>query len=68
MKLFAVIIWINDNPIKGNVLNLNNIVEPRKELSKYEEGDLVSAKLSGFGIPKGIIGKIGGKSYFSFIF
>lgn len=69
MKLFALFVWINDNPITGTVLSLSNIVEPRKELTDYKVGDLVSVRFSRFGVPKGIIGKIGGKLLLlSFIF
>ena len=35
---FGLLIWINDDPITGNVLNLINIQSPRKEISEYKEG------------------------------
>ncbi|XP_060564093.1 uncharacterized protein LOC132723396 [Ruditapes philippinarum] len=62
MKLFGLFVWINDTPITGTVLSLSNIVEPRKELTDYKVGDLVSVRFSKFGIPKGIIGTIGDES------
>ncbi|XP_060583394.1 uncharacterized protein LOC132739663 [Ruditapes philippinarum] len=43
---------INDTLITGTVLSLSNIVEPRKELTDYKVGDLVSVRFSKFGIPK----------------
>lgn len=54
-------IWIHDKPITGNVIRLDNITFPRKSLDEYKVGDVVSAKLPGFGEPEGVIGKIGGK-------
>lgn len=60
-KMFGLFIWIHDDPILGNVLNLSNITEPRKQFEDYAEGDLVKTKCPGFGIVEGVIGKIVGK-------
>ena len=40
----GLIVWINDNPIQGNIIKLSSIIEPGKPLEKYEEGDTVQAK------------------------
>jgi len=61
-KLFGVFIWINDDPVTGNVLNLSNIIEPRKALEDYREGEKVKAKCPSYGHQIGVIGKIAGKS------
>lgn len=60
-KIFGLFIWIHDDPIQGNVLNLSNITSPRKSFNEYAVGDLVMAKCPGFGIAEGILGKIAGK-------
>ncbi|OPL33328.1 hypothetical protein AM593_07419, partial [Mytilus galloprovincialis] len=57
-KIFGLFIWIHDDPIQGNVLNLSNITSPRKSFNEYAVGDLVMAKCPGFGIAEGILGKI----------
>ena len=60
-KKFGLFVWINDNPITGNVLNLTNIKEPRKSIYEYQEGDHVLAKCHGHGYCDAQIGKISGK-------
>ena len=35
IKLFGLIVWMNDDPVKGSVLSLSNIIEPWKELTAY---------------------------------
>ena len=62
MKYFAIFMWINDDPVTGNVLNLSNIVEPRKPLEEYKEFQQVLAKCPGYGLQRGVIGKISGKN------
>lgn len=57
-RIFAVILWTNDNPITGNVLNVSNITQPCKAFSDYCVGDLVKAKCPGFGVHQGVIGMI----------
>ena len=59
-KYFGVFIWINDDQVTGNVLNLTNIVEPRKPLADYKEKDVVKAKCPGFGLQEGVLGRIAG--------
>ena len=60
-NLFGIFIWINDDPVTGNVLNLTNIVEPRKGLDDYKEGETVKAKCPSYGHQIAVIGKIAGK-------
>ena len=62
-KIFGIFVWINDDPITGNVLNMKSVVEPRKPLIDYKVGDRVLAKCPGFGIQTGVIGKISGNFY-----
>lgn len=59
-KRLALMIWINDKPITGNILKLSAIVEPRKAYEDYREGEEVKARCQGFGIVTGVIGKIAG--------
>lgn len=67
MAMIVLMIWINDDPIQGNVMKIGNIVNPRKNFNDYREGDRVQAKCQGFGIQTGVIGKIGGKLYLHII-
>ena len=60
-RTFAVILWVNDKPVTVNVLNVSNIVEPRKAFEDYCVGEKVKAKCPGFGVHEGVIGKIGCK-------
>ena len=61
-KYFGIFIWINDEPVTGNVLNLSSIVEPRKPLMAYK--DKVKAKCPGFGVQTGVVGKISGNFFY----
>jgi len=56
--MFALMVWVNDDPIKGSVLKLSSIVEPRRALEDYREGEEVQARCQGFGVCTEIIGKI----------
>ncbi|CAG2206502.1 unnamed protein product [Mytilus edulis] len=56
--LYAIFIWVNDDPVEGNVLKLSNITEPRLDFSKYTEGQKVKAKCPNFGIVDAVLGKI----------
>ncbi|XP_053404744.1 uncharacterized protein LOC123558217 [Mercenaria mercenaria] len=58
MMALALIVWVNDDPITGNIIKLSSIVEPRKPFSEYKEGETVRAKCHGFGIVQGVLGKI----------
>ncbi|XP_033729589.1 uncharacterized protein LOC117318748 [Pecten maximus] len=60
--MLALIIWEHDRPITGNVINMVNIVTPRKAICEYREGERVSARCKGFGVPDGVIGKIAEES------
>lgn len=53
---YALIVWVNDTPMTGNVINVDNIVKPRWKESRleYKEGDTVVAKCPGFGTPEGV--------------
>ena len=57
----GIFVWVDDYPVTGNVLNLKNIVEPRKPIEEYQELEEVKAKCPGFGVQNAIIGKIAGK-------
>lgn len=65
---FGLFIWINDEPIRGNVLKLASITTPfyfsnelqRRDYERYEVGQEVEAKCPYFGINTAIIGKIEG--------
>ncbi|VDI25224.1 Hypothetical predicted protein [Mytilus galloprovincialis] len=58
--MFVVIIWVNDDPIKGNVVKVTNIAEPRKAFNEYSVGETVTAKCPGFrGVHSGVIAMIG---------
>ena len=63
----GLIIWVHDNPVDGNIINLTSVVEPRKPVSDYHEMEIVKARLKGYGIQEGVIGKISGihSVYFS---
>ncbi|VDI34871.1 Hypothetical predicted protein [Mytilus galloprovincialis] len=56
--LYAIFIWVNDDPVEGNVLKLSNITEPRLDFSKYTEGQKVKAKCPNFGIVDAVLSKI----------
>ncbi|XP_071123885.1 uncharacterized protein [Mytilus edulis] len=58
--MFVLIIWVNDDPIKGNVVKVTNIAEPRKAFNEYSVGEKVTAKCPGFrGVHNGVIAMIG---------
>lgn len=59
-KYFGIFVWINDDPVTGNVLNLTNIVEPRKPIEDYKENEKMKVKCPGFGIQDAILAKISG--------
>lgn len=61
MSSIVLIVWINDDPVQGNVLSMKNIQEPRKAYTEYKVGDRVTAFCPGFGKQPGVIGKIGGR-------
>lgn len=63
-KLFGLFIWINDDPVTGNVLNLRNIIDPRWPPEQYTVGLKVEARCPGFGKQDAIIGQIGGRWFF----
>ena len=56
-----IVVWVGDYPVTGNVLNLKNIVEPRKPIKENTEMEEVKAKCPGFGVQNAIIGKSAGK-------
>ncbi|XP_060607334.1 uncharacterized protein LOC132759560 [Ruditapes philippinarum] len=56
---FALMIWINDNPVTGNAVRIRQIVEPRKAYHEYRDGETVKVKLARFGIVEGVIAKLG---------
>ncbi|XP_021351924.1 uncharacterized protein LOC110449395 [Mizuhopecten yessoensis] len=62
MSSIVLMIWINDDPIQGNILKISTIVEPRIAFGEYREGQRVRVKCPGFGIQSGVIGKIGDDS------
>lgn len=57
----ALFIWINDDPITGNVLRISNIVHPRCGYDDYKVGQKVLVKCPGMGKFEAMIGKIGRK-------
>ncbi|CAC5424321.1 unnamed protein product [Mytilus coruscus] len=58
--MFVLIIWVNDDPIKGNVVKVTNIAEPRKAFNEYSVGETVKSKCPGFrGVHSGVIAMIG---------
>ncbi len=52
----ARLIWYKDRPITGNVLKLSAIVEPRKPLDEYKEGDEMTARCPYYGNQPAVIG------------
>ncbi|CAC5396065.1 unnamed protein product [Mytilus coruscus] len=46
--MFVLIIWVNDDPIKGNVVKVTNIAEPRKAFNEYSVGETVKSKVPWF--------------------
>ncbi|XP_060574901.1 uncharacterized protein LOC132732484 [Ruditapes philippinarum] len=56
--MYALIVWVNDDPIQGSVVKMTSIVEPRLPLDQYKEGQEVKARCQGYGIFTGVIGKI----------
>ena len=67
-KMFGLFIWIHDDPILGNVLNLSNITEPRKQFEDYAEGDLVKTKCPEFGIVEVLLGRLSVSLYITITF
>lgn len=60
---FALFIWINDDPIRGNVLRISTIVEPRQSYEDYAVGQKVIVKCPRMGKFDAVIGKICGKKF-----
>lgn len=61
LTMLALMIWIHDVPVTGNIIKLSMIVDPRKPFEEYKVGDLVKARCIGFGVVEGMIGKLVGK-------
>ncbi|KAL5020964.1 hypothetical protein ScPMuIL_000119 [Solemya velum] len=58
LTMLALMIWIHDVPVTGNIIKLSMIVDPRKPFEEYKVGDLVKARCIGFGVVEGMIGKL----------
>ena len=67
-KLFALFIWIDDNPVKGNVFKLSNITKPfyyhnehqKRDFGLYKTGQEVEARFDRNQKARAIIGGIEG--------
>ena len=61
MSQFVLVLWLNDTPVTGNVINLKLIKSPRKPVEEHQVGKPVFTKCPGFpGKFPGILGKIAG--------
>lgn len=58
----ALVVWVNDIPIRGGVLKLSDVISPRREFNEYRTGEKVLARCRGFkGNHECLLARIGGE-------